>query len=61
MDYWQSWPDWPSEENAGLLKKDDLTLLGFLLEEVKESRKQNRRLFDSRKERLTASVAKAPF
>jgi acyl-CoA dehydrogenase family member 9 len=48
-----------SEEKAGLLKKDDLTLLGYFLEEVEEIRKQNRRLFDSRKERLTASVAKA--
>jgi acyl-CoA dehydrogenase family member 9 len=50
-----------SEENAGLLKKEDLTLLGFFLEEVKESRKQNRRIFDSRKERLTTSVAKVLF
>jgi acyl-CoA dehydrogenase family member 9 len=49
------------EENAGLLKQDDLSLLGFLLEEVKESRIQNRRLFDSRKERLTAFVVEALF
>lgn len=49
------------EEKAGFMKKDDLTLLGYFLEEVKEARKQNRKLFDSRKERLTASVAKAPF
>jgi acyl-CoA dehydrogenase family member 9 len=50
-----------SEENAGQLKKDDLTLLGYFLEEAKESRKQNRKIFDSRKERLTTSVAKALF
>jgi len=48
-----------SEQKAGLLKKDDLILLGYFLEEVKESRKQNGRLFDSRKERSTASVARA--
>jgi acyl-CoA dehydrogenase family member 9 len=47
-----------SEEKSGLLKKDHLTLLGYFLEEVKESRRQNRGLFDCRKERLTAAVVK---
>jgi acyl-CoA dehydrogenase family member 9 len=47
------------EEKSGLLKREDLTLLRYFLDEAKESRKMNRRLFDSRRERLTALVAKS--
>jgi acyl-CoA dehydrogenase family member 9 len=45
-----------SEDKAGLLRKKNLLLLQYLLEEAKEARKKNRRLFDSRRERLSLTV-----
>ncbi len=45
-----------SEEKAGPLKKKDLLLLQYFLEEAKEARRKNRRLFDSRKERLSMAI-----
>ena len=50
-----------AEEKAGLLKGEDLLRLQYFLEEAKEARKKNRRFFDSRKERLSTTLAKALF
>ncbi len=49
------------DEQAGLLKKEDLILLQYFMEEAREVRKNNKRFFDSRKERLTAAIAQALF
>lgn len=48
-----------SKQRQDALKKDDLASLQFFLEEAKEARKGNRRLFDSRKEQLYGPLAKA--
>jgi acyl-CoA dehydrogenase family member 9 len=50
-----------AEEKSGRLKKEDLLRLQCLLEEAKEARRSNRRLLDSRKEKLSALLAKALF
>ena len=49
------------DEQVGLLKKEDLILLQYFMEEAREVRKNNRRFFDSRKERLTAKITQALF
>jgi acyl-CoA dehydrogenase family protein 9 len=50
-----------AEEKSGLIDGEDLTSLRYFLDEAKESRKMNGRLFDSRRERQTASVVKSLF
>jgi acyl-CoA dehydrogenase family protein 9 len=40
----------------GLPRKEDIALLGYLIEEAKEARKQNKRLLDSKREKLHASI-----
>ena len=49
------------DEQAGQLKKEDLILLQYFMEEAREIRKNNRRFLDSRKERLTAAITQALF
>jgi acyl-CoA dehydrogenase family protein 9 len=43
-------------EKAGLLTGEDLHVLRYFTEEAREARKQNRRLFDSGKERLGSVI-----
>jgi acyl-CoA dehydrogenase family protein 9 len=50
-----------AEEKSGLIDGEDLTSLRYFLDEAKESRKMNGRLFDSRRERQTVSVVKSLF
>jgi len=50
-----------AEEKADRLKEEDLLRLQFFLEEAKEARKENRRFFDSCKERLSTTLAEALF
>jgi len=45
-----------AERKAGRIGEEELDLLRYFLEEAKEERKKNRRPFDSRKEKLSASI-----
>jgi acyl-CoA dehydrogenase family member 9 len=49
------------EEKAGSLKKEELALLRCFLDEAKQTRRQDRRLFDSRKERATTAIAQGLY
>jgi acyl-CoA dehydrogenase family member 9 len=50
-----------SEERVGRLNEEDLILLQYFLEEARETRKKNRRFFDSGRDRLSSTIAKALF
>lgn len=50
-----------SDQEAGRLDSEELDLLKYFLEEAKEARKRDRRIADSRKERLTGLICRRLF